>query len=203
MSALPPDLPPDWPLLTVLHLEGGGCGGCALEVEALRSIGAAALRESGLQLVDTPRHADLLLVSGTVTRNLAQAVEAAWAAMAEPKWLLAVGACVLDGGPFRDSYAVAGGIASRLPVALAVPGCPPSPADILDGLRQLVDALRDPAPPNRTAEPEVSPADAPAAALLPAEPSDEPPAAADPAPPPGLLPAAPRRPLAGGDGSAG
>lgn len=170
------------PIRAVLHLDGGGCGGCALEVAAL-SGAARALREAGLAMVDSPRHADLLLVSGTVTRNLLQAVDAAWTTMAEPKYLVAVGACAMDGGPFRDSYAVSGGIGARLPVALAIPGCPPSPDAILDGLCMLLAAL------DGRAEAATEP-------NLPATP----PARTDPPPLQALLPATPAHPRAG-DGS--
>lgn len=133
-----------WPDLSVLHLEVGGCGGCGLEFETVRAAGKAVLAEVGLCLVDTPRHADVLLVSGAVTRNLRHAVDAAWAAMAEPKWLVTIGGCAFDGGPFRDGYAVSGGIGAHLPVALAIPGCPPTPDAILDGLRQLLEAAYAP-----------------------------------------------------------
>ena len=157
----------------MLHLQGGGCGGCGLEIEALVADGR--LGQVGLRLVDGPRHADLLLVSGTVGRNLLDAVEATWAAMAEPRWLVAAGACALDGGPFRDGYAVSGGIGTRLPVSLVIPGCPPSPDAVLAGLCLLLDALRAP--------PELSPPSPPARPAL----------------PPAALP----RRSAGGDGSEG
>ena len=130
------------PLLSMLHLQGGGCGGCGLEIEAL--VADNRLDALGLRLVGSPRHADLLLVSGTVGRNLMDAVEATWAAMAEPRWLVAAGACAMDGGPFRDKYAVSGGIGARMPVSLVIPGCPPSPDAVLAGLRLLLDALRAP-----------------------------------------------------------
>ena len=175
----------------MLHLQGGGCGGCGLEFEAMRAAGAAALAEAGLRLVELPRHADLLLVSGTVGRAMLPAVEAAWAAMAEPRWLLSLGACALDGGPFRDGYAVSGGIGERLPVAFAIPGCPPTPDAILEGLRQFLDALRG--------SPEAVSPDAEPAPIAAADPE----AGAPPQAPRALLPAAPRRPLAGGDSSAG
>ena len=183
---------PAWPELSVLHLQAGGCGGCGLEFEAMRAAGAAALAEAGLRLVELPRHADLLLVSGTVGRAMLPAVEAAWAAMAEPRWLLSVGACALDGGLFRDGYAVSGGVGERLPVAFAIPGCPPTPDAILDGLRQFLDALRGVA---GAVSPGAASASSPAA--LPGEAPPQPQA------PRALLPAAPRHPLAGGDSSAG
>ena len=141
-----------YPLLSMLHLQGGGCGGCGLEIEAL--VAGNRLDALGLRLVSSPRHADLLLVSGTVGRNLLDAVEATWAAMPEPKWLVAAGACAMDGGPFRDNYAVSGGIGARMPVSLVIPGCPPSPDAVLAGLRLLLDALR--APPDLDV-PELSP----------------------------------------------
>ncbi len=167
-------LPPGrHPPLSMLHLQGGGCGGCGLEIEALLADGR--LDAAGLLLVEAPRHADLLLVSGTVGRNLLGAVEAAWNAMAEPKWLVAVGACALDGGPFRDGYAVSGGIGDRLPVSLVIPGCPPSPDAVFAGLCLLLDALRS--------TKQLSPPPPPA--------------------PPALPPAALPRPCAGGDSSAG
>jgi len=183
---------PNGAFLSILHLEAGGCGGCRLEFDAMRGAGAAALAVAGLRLVDTPRHADLLLVSGTVGRVMLPAVDAAWAAMGEPKWLVAVGGCVLDGGPFRDSYAVSGGIGTRLPVSFAIPGCPPTPDAILDGLRQFADLLRSPpSPPG----PGVSP---PGELVLTSAPD-----APSPPAPPALLPAAPRHPLAGGGSSGG
>ena len=160
------------PLLSMLHLQGGGCGGCGLEIEALN--GDDRLDALGLRLVSSPRHADLLLVSGTVGRNLLDAVEATWAAMAEPRWLVAAGACAMDGGPFRDGYAVSGGIGERLPVSLVIPGCPPSPDAVLAGLRLLLDALRAPPEPDapepdvpKLDEPELSPPLPPARPALP------------------------------------
>ncbi len=186
MSA-PPSV--DRPVLSLLHLAGGGCGGCALELEAIAPDAWEAL---GLRLVAVPRHADLLLVSGCVTRTLLRSVEACWAAMAAPKRLVAVGACALDGGPFRGGYAVEGGLDGRLPVAMAIPGCPPRPALVLGELRRLLDGP--------DAEAEAVRPDSTALAL-PADPV--PPQVGPPAPPPALLPAAPRRPLAGGDSSAG
>ncbi len=181
----------DRPVLALLHLAGGGCGGCALEFEA---IPLAAWEALGLRLVATPRHADLLLVSGCVTRTLRHSVEACWTAMADPKRLVAIGACAVDGGPFRGGYAVQDGLGARLPVALAIPGCPPRPAVILEELRRLLDG-----PAAAEAAAVRSGSTAPAA--IPAGPA--PPIPDRPAPPPAPLPAATPRPLAGGDSSAG
>ncbi len=151
----------------MLHLQGGGCGGCGLEIEALRADGR--LDAVGLRLVDSPRHADLLLVSGTVGRTLLDAVLATWAAMPEPRWLVAAGACAMDGGPFRDGYAVPGGIGDRLPVSLVIPGCPPAPDAVLAGLCLLLDVLRAPPAPDPPApdSPALSPTPPPAPLALP------------------------------------
>jgi len=183
----------------LFHLQAGGCGGCSLEVEAL---GLAGLDRLGIRLVASPRHADLLLVSGVVTRALRPAVDAAWAAMASPKHLIAAGDCALDGGLFRDSYAVDGGIRD-LPVSLMIPGCPPPPPMILEGLEMLLDALgrtgREPNP-----APEAGPgAGSDARPGLPATERQEPPPPSLVPHRPARLPEAPRHRLGGGDSSGG
>ncbi len=179
---------PRHPPLSMLHLQGGGCGGCGLEIEALRADGR--LDAVGLRLVDSPRHADLLLVSGTIGRTMLDAVLATWAAMPEPRWLVAAGACAMDGGPFQDGYAVSGGIGDRLPVSLVIPGCPPAPDAVLAGLCLLLDALRAPPAPS-------PPAPSPHAPSPPALSPTPLPA------PPALPPAALPHPRAGGGGSGG
>ena len=88
----------------------------------------------------SPRHADVLLVTGPLTRNLVAALEQAWAAMPEPKFVVAVGDCAVDGGVFKGSYAVTGGVGTTLPVDLLISGCPPTPERILAGLRALLEA---------------------------------------------------------------
>ncbi len=194
---------PGRPLLSVLHLQAGGCGGCALEVAALRGAGRALL-DAGFVTVETPRHADVLLVSGCPTRNLGQAIDAAWAAMPGPKQLVAVGDCAIDGGPFRDSYAVPGGLGARHPVAVAIPGCPPTPDAILDGLCVVLAAPDGHAPV--MAEPATT-SPVSSEPLVPGPSVTDPPAPRSSSPelppPRALLPAAPRHPLAGGDSSAG
>ncbi len=125
--------------LAIRHLNAGGCNGCELEIRMLTSI-AYDLERFGLRFVASPRHADVLLVTGPVTRTMQDPMLRAWNAMAEPKWVVAVGDCAIDGGVFKGSYAIAGGVEAVLAVDLVVRGCPPTPAQVLNGLRTLVEA---------------------------------------------------------------
>jgi Ni,Fe-hydrogenase III small subunit len=125
--------------LAILHLDAGSCGGCEIELRALRRA-VLGLERFGMCFVTSPRHADVLLVTGPVTRNLVEAVEQAHTAMPEPKFVVAVGDCAVDGGVFKGSYAITGGVGSTLPVDLLISGCPPSPERILAGLRALLEA---------------------------------------------------------------
>lgn len=118
-------------------MDSGGCEACSLEVEALRK-GDYGLVEAGIVFTDAPRVADMLLVTGTCTRMMAPVVKAAWEAMPQPKGLLAVGACAIDGGPFAENYAVLGGLEKRASVDCAIPGCPPTPDAILQGIVSLL-----------------------------------------------------------------
>jgi Ni,Fe-hydrogenase III small subunit len=195
------------PVLSLLHLAAGDCGGCSAELAALQ-LPPRALEFYGMRLVSSPREADLLLVSGALTHAMADAVEMAWRAMPQPRWLVAVGTCALDGGCFKTSYAVAGGLDGRLPVALAIPGCPPTPERILSALRGLIDG--DEAQPAPAAEPQREPAssapglppDGPAAdATASPAPAADPLPPALPPPPEARLPAAPRHRLSGDDSS--
>jgi Ni,Fe-hydrogenase III small subunit len=127
--------------LGVFAVEAAGCGGCALEVAGLAGP-HYDLERFGLRFVASPRHADVLLVAGALGRNMAEALERALAAVPEPRWVVAVGDCAADGGPFRGSYAVSGGVADALPVDLLIPGCPPTPAQVLEGLLALLAAQR-------------------------------------------------------------
>jgi Ni,Fe-hydrogenase III small subunit len=124
--------------LSALHVNAGDCGGCTLELRALTNA-VYALERFGLRFTTSPADADLLLVSGPVTRAMEEALLRAWEAMPAPKWVVAVGDCAIDGGVFRGGYAVLNG-AARLPVDLVIRGCPPAPAQILSGLRSLVEA---------------------------------------------------------------
>lgn len=125
--------------LAICHVNTGSCGGCELEVRALTGV-LYDLARFGLSFVDSPRHADVLLVSGPVTRTLRTALEQAWDGAPDPKWVVAVGDCAVDGGVFKGSYAVLGGTGAVVPVDLTISGCPPSPARLLAGLRALLEA---------------------------------------------------------------
>jgi Ni,Fe-hydrogenase III small subunit len=129
--------------LALFPLEAGGCGGCALEVYALRA-SVHRLARLGLSMVTSPLQADVLLVTGALTRAMAVPVRRAWEAAADPKWVVAVGECAADGGPFRGSYAVIGGASEAVPIDIIVPGCPPAPADILHALTALLEANAEP-----------------------------------------------------------
>jgi Ni,Fe-hydrogenase III small subunit len=125
--------------LAIRHVNTGSCNGCELELRALGTL-FYDLERFGLRFVESPRHADVLLVTGPLTRNLRAALEQAWDATPEPKWVVAVGDCAVDGGVFKGSYAVLGGTGLSIPVDLTIGGCPPPPARILAGLRALLEA---------------------------------------------------------------
>ena len=125
--------------LAICHVDSGSCGGCEIEVRALTNV-IHDLERFGLSFVASPRHADVLLVTGPLTRNLAEALEQAWTAMPDPKFVVAVGDCAVDGGVFKGSYAIGGGVGTTLPVDLLISGCPPAPERILAGLRALLEA---------------------------------------------------------------
>ncbi len=123
--------------LAIRQVDAGSCNGCELEIRALENP-YYDLERFGLRFVASPRHADVLLVTGPVTKNMREALERTYAATPDPKWVVAVGACARDGGVFAGSYAVEGGVASVVPVDLHIPGCPPSPRQLLEGLLALL-----------------------------------------------------------------
>ena len=125
--------------LVVFVVSAGECGGCALEWAAMRGV-VYGLARFGVSVSDTPVGADVLLVMGAMTRSLVAPLQRALAAMARPRWVVAVGDCAGDGGVFKGSGAVAGGVEAAVPVDLVVPGCPPQPAAMLAALRALVEA---------------------------------------------------------------
>jgi Ni,Fe-hydrogenase III small subunit len=123
--------------LSIREVDAGSCNGCELEIQALQNA-FYDLERFGLRFVASPRHADVLLVTGPVTKNMREALERTYTATPDPKWVIAVGDCAVDGGIFADSYAIAGGVSKVVPVDLHIRGCPPSPVEILKGLLALL-----------------------------------------------------------------
>jgi Ni,Fe-hydrogenase III small subunit len=124
--------------LSIREVDAGSCNGCELEIHALANA-YYDLERFGLRFVASPRHADVLLVTGPVTKNMRQALERTYAATPDPKWVVAAGDCAANCGVFAGSYAIVGPVASVIPVDLHIPGCPPTPTALLKGLIALVD----------------------------------------------------------------
>ncbi len=123
--------------LSIREVDAGSCNGCELEIHALNNA-FYDLERFGLHFVASPRHADVLLVAGPVTKNMREGLERTYAATPGPKWVVAVGDCAANGGIFAGSYAVEGGVDAVVPVDLRIPGCPPSPTALLQGLLALM-----------------------------------------------------------------
>jgi len=124
--------------LSIREVDAGSCNGCELEIHALNNA-FYDLERFGLRFVASPRHADVLMVTGPVTRNMREALERTYNATPDPKWVVAVGDCAANGGVFAGSYAVAGGVKDVIPVDLHIRGCPPRPVQLLQGLLALMD----------------------------------------------------------------
>ena len=124
--------------LSIREVDAGSCNGCELEIHALQNA-FYDLERFGLRFVASPRHADVLLITGPVTKNMREALERTFNATPDPKWVVAVGDCAVDGGLFAGSYAVVGGVRAVVPVDLHVRGCPPRPTDLLKGLLALLE----------------------------------------------------------------
>jgi Ni,Fe-hydrogenase III small subunit len=125
--------------LSIRHVDAGSCNGCELEIHALNNA-VYDLERFGLKFVASPRHADVLLVTGPLTRNMKVALERTWQATPDPKWVVALGDCAATGGLFEGSYACVGAVEKAIPVDLRISGCPPRPIEILQGLVALMDA---------------------------------------------------------------
>jgi len=123
--------------LSIRQVDAGSCNGCELEIHALNNA-FYDLERFGLRFVASPRHADVLMVTGPVTKNMREALERTYRATPDPKWVIAIGDCAGDGGVFAGSYAVTGGVSNVVPVDLHIGGCPPSPTAILKGLIALI-----------------------------------------------------------------
>jgi Ni,Fe-hydrogenase III small subunit len=127
--------------LAIRHVDAGSCNGCELEIHGVNNP-YYNLEGMGIKFVASPRHADLLLVTGPVSRNMEQALRRTYDAVPEPKLVVAVGDCGCDGGIFGENYASCGRVANVIPVDAAVPGCPPTPAAIIQGILTAVSAAK-------------------------------------------------------------
>jgi Ni,Fe-hydrogenase III small subunit len=126
--------------LAIRHVDAGSCNGCELEIHALGNA-FYDLERFGFRFVASPRHADLLLVTGPVTLNMREALQRTYDATPAPKWVVAAGTCAADCGVFAGSYAIVGGAASVIPVDLFIPGCPPTPTALMKGLLALMRGI--------------------------------------------------------------
>jgi Ni,Fe-hydrogenase III small subunit len=131
--------------LSIRTVDAGSCNGCELELNALSNV-FYDLERFGLHIVASPRHADVLTVTGPVTRNMAEALRQTYETMPDPKWVVALGDCARDGGCFAGSCAVLGGAHRVVPVDLHIPGCPPAPLEMLKGLLALMERTSGAAP---------------------------------------------------------
>jgi Ni,Fe-hydrogenase III small subunit len=127
--------------LSIRQIDAGSCNGCELEIHALNNV-LYDLERFGLRFVASPRHADVLFVTGPVTKNMREALERTYQATPDPKWVVAVGDCARDGGVFAGSAACIGAVSAVVPVDLHIPGCPPSPTALLRGLLALVETVK-------------------------------------------------------------
>lgn len=123
--------------LAIRHVDAGSCNACELEIHCLNNA-YYNIEGMGIHFVASPRHADLLLVTGPVSRHMEVALKRTYDATPDPKLVVAIGDCGCDGGIFGESYATCGGISGVIPVDVAVPGCPPTPIAILQGILTAV-----------------------------------------------------------------
>jgi Ni,Fe-hydrogenase III small subunit len=127
--------------VAIRHVDAGSCNGCELEIHAINGP-HYNIEGMGVKFVASPRHADLLLVTGPVSRNLETALKRTFDATPEPKWVVAMGECACSGGMFGESYASCGKISNVIPVDVEVPGCPPTPVALLQGILAAVSKER-------------------------------------------------------------
>jgi Ni,Fe-hydrogenase III small subunit len=126
--------------LAIRQVDAGSCNGCELEIHAINNV-YYDVERFGAHFVASPRHADILMVTGPVSRHMETALKRAYEATPDPKWVIAVGDCGACGGEFGVSYASCGAVGNVIPVDLVIPGCPPTPNDLLAGLLALCGRL--------------------------------------------------------------
>ena len=129
--------------LTIRHVDAGSCNGCELEIHTMNGP-YYNLERLGIRLVASPRHADMLIVTGPVSRNMELALKRTYEATPDPKLVVAIGDCGCSGGIFGESYASCGRVAIVIPVDVAVPGCPPTPAAIMQGILTAIASGKPP-----------------------------------------------------------
>jgi NADH-quinone oxidoreductase B subunit len=128
--------------LSIREVDAGSCNACEVEVNSLTNA-IHDIERFGLHIVASPRHADLLLVTGPVTRNMVHALLQTYNATPAPKLVVALGSCAISGGVFRDSYAVMNGVDQVLPVDVYIPGCPPRPQAIIQGIMVAIGKMEE------------------------------------------------------------
>jgi len=138
----------------VIHFNSGACNGCDIEIVALLTP-KYDVERFGVKLEPSPRHADVLLVTGSVTKQCSERLKRIYEQMPQPKFVVAIGACACSGGVFQGTYGVEGGVDKVLPVNAYIPGCPPRPEAIIDGVVKLLNALA------ASVAPKKAPAEAP------------------------------------------
>ncbi len=143
----------------VIHFNSGACNGCDIEIVALLTP-KYDVERFGVKLEPSPRHADVLLVTGSVTKQCAERLKRIYDQMPQPKFVVAIGACACSGGVFQGTYGVEGGVDKVLPVNAYIPGCPPRPEAIIDGVVKLLNALAASAAPAKK-KPESTPKEIP------------------------------------------
>ena len=134
--------PPLGRTIAIREIDAGSCNGCELEIHALGNV-VYDLERFGIRFVASPRHADVLLVTGPVSANMREGLARTYDATPHPKWVVAVGECARNGGAFAGGYACLGGVAAVLPVDLHIDGCPPSPTALLKGLLALLERVEN------------------------------------------------------------
>jgi len=126
--------------LAIRAVDSGSCNGCELEIHAINNAYYDA-EQYGIHFVASPRHADVMLITGCVSRNMEEAVFRAYSAMSKPKWVIALGDCAVNGGIFGESYAALGGVSKVIHVDYVIPGCAPTPINIMKGLLGFMQQL--------------------------------------------------------------